>query len=120
MATASDLAGLGTPGPLAGLLGITPTALTGTGTTSGTAVTIQPSATFVNLTTAGSQTGAIFSTDMPLGVPYFVLVTSSTTGVVYPPSGATFLNGSSVNVAQYKMAMFIRYSATVIGYLILA
>lgn len=120
MATPTDLMGLGTSGPLARLLGINPTALTGTGTTSGTAVTIQRDATFVNLTTAGSQTGAIFATDMPLGVPYFVLVTSSTTGVVYPPSGATFLNGSSVNVAQYKMAMFIRYSATVIGYLILA
>jgi len=120
MASANDLVGLGTPGPLAGLLGITPTALTGTGTASGTAVTIQPEATFVNLTTAGSQTGAIFATNMPIGVPFFVLVNSATTGVVYPPSGATFLNASSVNVAQYKMAMFVRYSATVIGYLILA
>ena len=120
MATATDLTGLGVPAALSAYLGITPTALTGTGTAAGTAVTIQPEATFVNLTTAGSQTGAIFSSSMPIGVPYFVLVNSATTGVVYPPSGATFLNGSSVNVAQYKMAMFIRYSTTVIGYLILA
>lgn len=120
MASATDLVGLGMPPAQASYLGVTPTAITGTGTSSGGAATIQPAATFVNLTTAGSQTGAIFSTDMPLGVPYYVLVTSATTGVVYPPSGATFLNASSVNVAQYKMAVFVRYSATVIGYVILA
>lgn len=112
MATSSDLMGLSIPPGAAGLLGLNPSAVTCAGTTSGTATAITTALS--NLTAASSETGAILPASMPLGTPYVVNTTSSTSAVVYPPSGATINGASSLTVAQNKTAVFYRYSATLI------
>ena len=69
---------------------------------SGTAVTIVPDNHFIKLDTASSQTGAIFSAAMPLGVPFVIFNPDSDSGVLYPMSGATINGASSLTVAQNK------------------
>ena len=113
MSTVQDLMGLGLPGPLASRLGNTPTALTTTGTSSTTAALIQNHVT--QLTTAGSQTGAILPSAASLGGPFYVTNLTSTGAVIYPPAGCSFNTsaGTSYSMAQYNTAMFIRVSSTV-------
>ena len=113
MSTIADLMGLGMPGPLAGRLGNTPTALTTTGTDSAHAAAIINHVTM--LTTAGSQTGAILPTSASLGAPFYVTNLTSTGAVIYPPSGCTFNTSASTSysMAQYNTATFIRTSSTV-------
>ena len=116
MAKSSDLAALGLAPALAALLDFTPTAITGTGTSAGTAATC--TGTLVNLTTAGSQTGLILpAVGVGLGALGRVIVVgvaSATTGIVYPPTGATINGASSLNVAQNKTVAFYYYSPTII------
>lgn len=121
MALASDLMNLGLPGPIANLIGDTPSTLVTTGTTAATAAAIRSN--FVVLTTAGSQTGALLpaasaSGGMPGGSPSDIITVTNptaTTGIVYPEVGGT-LNGGTVttggqNLAQNKTAVFIRVAA---------
>ena len=113
MSTVADLMGLGMPGPLANRLGNTPAAVTGTGTAAVGAALIQTSVTV--LTTASSQTACILPAAASLGRPFTVFCTSATTGLVYPPTGGNFNNGStdaSFSLAQNKAAIFTRLSST--------
>lgn len=112
MAQISDLMGLGLPGPLASRLGSNVMALTTTGTSSGTAATIN--ASLQRLDTAGSQTGAIFPTSMPLAKIFVLFNPGATSAVLYPMSGATINGASSLTLAQNKTVAVMRYSATVL------
>ena len=114
MSTVQDLMGLGMPGPLANRLGNTPTAVTGTGTAAVGAAQIQTAVTI--LTTASSQTACILPSAASLGRPFYVFCTTATTGLVYPPTGGNFNNGTtdaSFSVAQNKTAIFIRLTSTI-------
>lgn len=91
------------------------TTVTTAGTTQGTATLIPPSVTNVSLTTAGSQTGAILSASVPLEVAVVIRNSTSTTGVVYPPSGGSFNSGSAnagFNVSQNESITVIRKTTT--------
>lgn len=91
------------------------TTVTTAGTTQGTATLIPPSVTNVSLTTAGSQTGAILSTSVPLEVAVVIRNSTSTTGVVYPPSGGSFNSGSAnagFNVSQNESIIVTRKTQT--------
>lgn len=109
MASANELMGLGTPPQLAALTGANPQTVTCAGTAQGTATAILSKC--AELSAASSQTGAILPSDGPLYQPFFVFTSSSTSAVVYAPSGHT-LNGSSngsLTVAQNKAATFWQY-----------
>lgn len=111
MATTQDLMGVGMPPALASYLGYNPTSLTCTGTSAGTAALI--TSKLVNLTAASSQTGAILSSGLSNGSRSYVACTSSTSAVLYPPTGATINGASSLTLAQNKTAEVIRFSTTV-------
>lgn len=111
MATTQDFMGLGTPAAVASLLGYNPTSLTCTGTSAGTAAAI--TSKLVNLTAASSQTGAILPSGLTLGSRSYVACTSSTSAVLYPPTGATINGASSLTIAQNKTAEIIRFSSTI-------
>lgn len=115
MSTIQDLMGLGLPGPLANRLGNSVTALTTTGTDAAHAAAITNHVTV--LTTAGSQTGAILPVSMSIGAPFYVTNSTSTGGVVYPPTGSTFITSASTSysMAQYNSAIFIRITATTVA-----
>lgn len=117
MAIASDLMGLGLPGPLARYLSFDNLAVTATGTSSTDAYALGATVSFVTLTTASSQTGVKFHADTPLMRPIFVTNPTSTTGIVYPSAGASLNGGTATtagqNLAQNKTAIYIRVSSTV-------
>lgn len=112
MSTIQDLMGLGMPAALANRLGNSYTALTTTGTSSTTAAAITNKVTV--LTTASSQTGAILPSAASIGSVFYVTNSTATGGVVYPPSGCTFITsaGTSYSMAQYNSAIFVRATAT--------
>ena len=112
MCQPSDLMGLGMAPGSAAQLGFTPSAVTTTGTSSGGAYALDPSQDLISLTTASSQTGAILSTNTRLGDVIVVNNSTSTTGVIYPSSGATINAASSYNLVQNKTAIIVRYSTT--------
>lgn len=116
MAKSGDLMGVGLPAALANLLGYNPASVTCAGTDSAHAAAITTKLS--NLTTAGGATGAILpavgASGTQLGDIYIVNTTSSTTGIVYPPAGATINGTTSLSVAQNKTAAFVYYSPTVI------
>lgn len=119
MATQQDLMGLGMPAELARRLGNSPTTLATTGTTSITAATINSKMTV--LSTAGSQTGAIFPLNGAFGVVYFISNPTSTTGVIYAPAGGTIAGGTSgINLAQNKAMIAWNTAANTFNYVILA
>lgn len=112
MPTGDDLVGLGVPPQLAEVLGNGPNALTTTGTSQATAATIKAHNT--ELTTAGSQTGAILPSAAKIGTLYYISNPTATSGVVYVPSGH-YLNGSQnagLTVAQNKGAILWQYKKT--------
>ena len=120
MSTVADLMGLGMPGQLANRLGYTPIAVAGAGTAAGTATKITSKNALVTGTT--SNTGAILSADLSLGsVTFIACATGSTaSAVIYPPTGATITNASSVTLAADKNMIVWRYSATLFFHVILA
>lgn len=109
MPTGDDLVGLGMPPSLASILGNQPSSLTCTGTAQGTAATILSK--LIELVAASSQTGAILPSGAHIGSPFYVFCSSSTSAVVYCPSGHT-LNGTannSLTLAQNKSAYLVQY-----------
>lgn len=94
MAIASDLMGLGLPGPLAQYLSFDNLAVTATGTSATNAYALGPDVSFVTLTTASSQTGVKFHANTPLLRPIVITNPTSTTGIVYPSTSGT-LNGGT-------------------------
>lgn len=120
MSTIADLMGLGMPGALAGRLGNSETEVTAAGTTSGTATALQTKVS--NITSASSQTGVILPSSASIGSVWYLSCdhASSASAVVYPPSGATITNASSVTLAQDKNMIVWRLTATKFAHVILA
>ncbi|MBS0172963.1 MAG: hypothetical protein JSR64_02875 [Nitrospira sp.] len=117
MAIASDLMGLGLPGPLAQYLSFNNLAVTTTGTSATDAYALGPDVSFVTLTTASSQTGVKFHANTPLLRPIIITNPTSTTGIVYPSTSGTLNGGTATtggqNLAQNKTAVYFRVSANV-------
>ena len=93
MSTEQDLMGYGMPPFLAGLLGLTPQALTGAGTAQATATLI--TSRWVQCTAASSNTGVILPA-AKVGEPYFVTSVGGTATKVYPQTSGT-INGGAAN-----------------------
>lgn len=112
MATQTDLMGLGMPGALATVLGNQPTTIAGIGTTQAGAAALRSMAA---LTTAGGATAFVIPAGTSLSRLFFLNNTSSTTALIFPPSGGNFNTGStdaSISLAQNKSMIIWRFSAT--------
>lgn len=115
-ALAVDLMGVGLPQEQATRLG--PSALTtiaGVGTAQSGGAAIPKWTTNVLATTAGGQTALVLPSDAELEQWYTVTNSSSTTALVFPPSGGAINAASadaSVSVAQNLARIFIRKSST--------
>lgn len=117
MATTADLMGLGMPGPLANLLGNTPTQVTGVGTTQASGATLR---SMSSLITTGGATAFTISPNAALSRLFFVFNGSSTTALIYPPVGASAAIGgggtdAAFSLVQGKSAIIWRFSTTVFG-----
>ncbi len=121
MSIPRDLMGLGMPAALADRVGNATIAVTGTGTSAGTAATLSGGHIYL-LTSATSATGGIISSNMSIGSVWFISCATGATasGVIYPPSGATITNASSVTLAADKNMIVWRYSSTLLFHIILA
>ncbi len=120
VATEDSLTGLGVPAQLAAVLGAQPKVVAGAGTTQGTATTLVSRG--AEVTAAASQTGVIPPSDAPIMTPYALTNSSSTTAVVYVPSGH-YLNSSqnaSVNLAQNKGLYLWQYKSKYWTYILTA
>jgi hypothetical protein len=107
-ASEDELTGLGMSPQLAVLIGDNPGVLAGKGTTQTGATPFLGN--LEEVTATGGQTAFVL-THYELNTPVFVTCTSSTSAVVFCPSGAT-LNGSSngsLTIAQNKSAIFWEY-----------
>lgn len=113
MPLAVDLMGVGLPQEQATRLGLAnPTTLAGVGTAQSGAAAIRTTNT--TLTTSSGQTAAILPSDAELYLAHLVRNSSSTAGLVFPPSGATINAASadaSVSIAQNLARVFIRVGA---------
>lgn len=93
-----------------------PTNVTATGTNQAGAT--QLASAFNNVTAASSQTGVLLPSGSAsispstFGDTCVVGNVGSTTVVIYPAGSETSNNATSVSVAQYKVAIFHRMSAT--------
>jgi len=119
----NKLMGFGMPAGQALQLTPSTTPITCAGASAGgspTAIT----QSFCVLTAASSQTGAILpafsAATCQVGDSIKCYTTSSTSAVVYPATGETVNNNSSVTVAQYKLLWLTRASATNWAYIISA
>lgn len=116
MSLAVDLMGVGLPQEQATRLGFSAlTTLAGVGTAQSGGKAIPSSVNNVLATTAGGQTAFVLPSDAELEVPYMVTNSSSTTALVFPPSGGAINAASadaSVTVAQNLARLFIRKSST--------
>lgn len=116
-AFANDLTGLGMPPGLASRVPLVARvrSLTGVGTAQGGTSPVVNSGDFVMLTTAGGATAATISADFPVGETAWVATITSTTGLLFPPSGAKFDNGStdaSTSIAQNKGRLIYKATPT--------
>lgn len=120
MASVADLMGVGFAAAQAGKIATTPSAVTATGTSAGTAANITTRMTLV--ASATSQTGAILPSSAAPGEAFFISCATGSTAsaVIYPPSGATITNASSITLAADKNMIVWRYSTTLWFHIILA
>lgn len=122
MARMKDVMGTGNSGPAARAIVGTFGTIVGTGTSQATATALPYALN--TITTASSQEGGLLPTTAQgseIGDSITVYVSASTTGKVYP-GGTETINGSTsaISVAQAKMAIFTRTSATNWGNIITA
>lgn len=116
-ALANDLTGSGMPPaqasrvPLVGAV----KSLTGVGTAQGGSSPTVYGGDFVMLTTAGGATAATIDAAFPVGQTCWVNTITATTGLLFPPSGCKFDNGStdaSTSIAQNKGRLVYRATTT--------
>ncbi len=121
MSTPVDLMGVGMPAALANRLGNAVISVTLTGTSAGTAATLQGGHVYV-VSAASSQTGGIIDSALSIGQSIVIVPTASTSAVIYPPSGAAFNTsvGSSLTLAQYKNAIVTRLTSTLFSVVVTA
>lgn len=115
MAKPNDLTGLGMPPAQATALGWNPVSATGVGTAQGGSSPKAYAQSFVMLTTAGGQTAITLDSAWPVGAWGAVSTITATTGLLFPPSGCKFDNGSddaSTSIAQNKTRLIYRATAT--------
>lgn len=122
MPTTSDVIALGIAPELARLLAFqdngsrAAATLVGVGTAQVGGAAIRKNATWIELTTAGGQTACVLPSNADRLVPYLVqVIATSTTGLVFPPSGGKInaaAADASVNVAQFLPRIFMRLTAT--------
>lgn len=111
MPQSDDLVGLGVAPQLAAVIGNQANTLTCTGSSSQSgAATVKTHNT--ELTAAsGSANSAVIPSTALVGTPWFFFTSSSTSAIVYVPSGH-YLNGSlnvGLTIAQNKMAILFQY-----------
>lgn len=115
MALPQDLMGLGMAPALAAIEGVPiPAALAGVGTAQSGSTALPPNG-IVQGTTSAGQTAFRLSSDQPLASPVGVYISTSTSAVVFPPTGGNINEGAanaSFTVAQARLAWFWRVSAT--------
>jgi len=115
MAKSNDLVGIGVPPVVASALGWNPASATGAGTAQGGSSPTAYAQSFVMLTTASSQTAITLDSAWPVGAWGAVATITATTGLLFPPSGCKFDNGTtdaSTSIAQNKTRLIYRASAT--------
>lgn len=116
MALAVDLMGVGLPQEQATRLGTSAlTTIAGVGTAQSGAAAIPESVNNVLATTAGGATAFVLPSTAAIDDAYSVVNSSSTTALVFPPSGGSINAASadaSVTVAQNLGRIFIRKSST--------
>jgi hypothetical protein len=113
MALATDLMGVGIPPEQATRLGVAIASVTANGTAQGDATTLTGRVSLV--TTDTDETGVILPASAEIGSVWEVHNISSTTAVLYPPSGGNIDAGSDnagVNIAQNRGRIVRRVSAT--------
>ncbi len=113
MSIAADLVGIGMVPEQALRLGFTNTPKAGVGTAQSGAAAINTN--LITATTASGQTAFVLPSSAELMVPYIVVNTSSTTALVFPPSGGAINAASadaSVSIAQNLARVFYRVSST--------
>jgi hypothetical protein len=111
----NDLTSLGMPPALASRMGVVIKSLTGAGTAQGGSSPRVFGGDFVMLTTASSQTAATIDASFPVGETAWVATITSTTGLLFPPTGCKIDNGSdnaSVAIAQNRGRMIFRATPT--------
>ena len=113
LALSTDLMGLGMAPAMAQLAGDTIASVTGVGTAQSGGAAL--AGTLYLVTTSAGQTATVLPSNWPLASSIVVYTVSSTTALVFPPSGGNINEGAanaSVNVAQGKSTCFVRVSAT--------
>lgn len=116
-ALAKDLTSLGTAPALASRIPLVARArsITGVGTAQGGSSPIVNGGDFCMLTTSAGQTACTISSSFPVGETAWVATITATTGLLFPPSGCKFDNGSddaSTSIAQNKGRLIYRATST--------
>lgn len=115
MSLAKDLVGIAMVPEQALRLGYTQATIAGVGTAQTGGAAIPKDTNLVVATTAGGQTALVLPSTAELMVPYIVYNSSSTTALVFPPSGGA-INAAganaSVTVPVTLARMFMRLSST--------
>lgn len=116
MSLATDLMGVGLPQQQATRLGYSnPTTIAGVGTAQSGAALIPNEVNNVVGTTAGGQTAFVVDSTVEFTMPYLFRNSSSTTALLYPPSGFAFNAGSNdaaISVAQNQSILFWKQTST--------
>lgn len=114
-ALSTDLMGVGLNSELALRLGSSAlTTIAGVGTAQAGAAPIPQIVNNVLATTVGGQTAFRLPSNAEIGAPYFVLNSTATAALVFPPTSGTINAGAadaSVSIAQNLGRFFMRLSA---------
>jgi hypothetical protein len=111
----NDLTSLGMPPALASRMGVVIKSASGVGTAQGGSSPRVFGGDFVMLTTAVGQTATTIDASFPVGETAWVANISATAGLLFPPTGCKFDNGSdnaSVAIAQNRGRMIFRATPT--------
>jgi len=116
-AFANDLGGLGMAPGLASRVPVVSRvrSITGVGTAQGGTSPVVNGGDFCMLTTAVGQTACTIAADFPVGETAWVANISATAGLLFPPTGGSFDNGSanaSASIAQNKGRLIYRATPT--------
>lgn len=114
-ALTTSLMGLGMPGQLASIVGITVKSITGVGTAQGGSSPIVYAGDFALLTSAAGATACTIDSSFPVGQSAQVVNISTVTGLLFPPTSGTINGGSanaSVNIPPNVLVEITRTSST--------